>query len=57
MGIAASLPQFPTLLAAVQFAGVDGDLAALLSGPGSFTVFAPTNAAFDALALERDAAL
>jgi uncharacterized surface protein with fasciclin (FAS1) repeats len=52
VGLAASLPQFSTLVAAVQFASIDGDLAALLSGPGSFTVFAPTNAAFDALARE-----
>ncbi|MFN4061088.1 MAG: fasciclin domain-containing protein [Paracoccus hibiscisoli] len=34
-----------TLVAAVQAAG----LAETLSGPGPFTVFAPTNAAFDAL--------
>lgn len=52
VALAASLPQFSTLVAAVQFASIDGDLAALLSGPGSFTVFAPTNAAFDALARE-----
>jgi transforming growth factor-beta-induced protein len=50
--IAASLPQFSSLVAAVQFASIDGDLVAALSGPGSFTVFAPTNAAFDALARE-----
>lgn len=34
-----------TLVAAVQAA----DLAATLSGPGPFTVFAPPNSAFDAL--------
>ncbi len=34
-----------TLVAAVKAA----DLAATLSGPGPFTVFAPTNAAFDKL--------
>jgi transforming growth factor-beta-induced protein len=50
--IAASLPQFSSLVAAVQFASIDGDLVRLLSGPGRFTVFAPTNAAFDALARE-----
>ncbi|HMS80100.1 MAG TPA: fasciclin domain-containing protein [Burkholderiaceae bacterium] len=50
--IAASLPQFSSLVAAVQFASIDGDLVSLLSGPGTFTVFAPTNAAFDALARE-----
>jgi transforming growth factor-beta-induced protein len=51
-GLAASLPQFSTLVAAVQFASIDGDLVSALSGPGTFTVFAPTNAAFDALARE-----
>ncbi len=50
--IAASLPQFSSLVAAVQFASIDGDLVNALSGPGTFTVFAPTNAAFDALARE-----
>lgn len=43
--IAASDPNFSTLVAAVSAAG----LADTLSGPGPFTVFAPTNAAFDAL--------
>ena len=37
-----------TLVAAVQAAG----LAETLSGPGPFTVFAPTNAAFEALPLD-----
>ncbi|PYE56504.1 fasciclin domain-containing protein [Deinococcus yavapaiensis] len=41
-GIVASDPNFSTLLQAVQAAG----LAETLSGSGSFTVFAPTNAAF-----------
>ncbi len=50
--VAASLPQFSSLVAALQFASNDGDLVDLLSGPGTFTVFAPTNAAFDALARE-----
>ncbi|MER3444439.1 MAG: hypothetical protein C4333_10105 [Meiothermus sp.] len=40
--IVASNPNFSTLLAAVQAAG----LTETLSGPGPFTVFAPTNAAF-----------
>jgi transforming growth factor-beta-induced protein len=50
--VAASLPQFSSLVAALTFASIDGDLVALLSGPGAFTVFAPTDAAFDALARE-----
>jgi transforming growth factor-beta-induced protein len=50
--VAASLPQFSSLVAALQFASENGDLVALLSGPGAFTVFAPTNDAFDALARE-----
>lgn len=44
--IAASNPDFSTLVAALDAAG----LVATLKGPGPFTVFAPTNAAFDALA-------
>ena len=43
--IAASSDQFSTLVAAVQAAG----LVETLKGPGPFTVFAPTNAAFAAL--------
>ena len=43
--IAAGNPDFSTLVAAVQAAG----LVDTLKGPGPFTVFAPTNAAFDAL--------
>lgn len=43
--IAASNPDFSTLVAAVSAAG----LVDTLKGPGPFTVFAPTNAAFDAL--------
>ncbi|MET4106202.1 fasciclin domain-containing protein [Hymenobacter sp. UYP22] len=38
-------PSVTTLVKAVQAAGLDG----ALSGPGPFTVFAPTNAAFDKL--------
>jgi transforming growth factor-beta-induced protein len=43
--VAASNPQFSTLVAAVNAAG----LADTLSGTGPFTVFAPTNDAFDKL--------
>lgn len=43
--IASSDEQFSTLVAAVKAAG----LAETLSGEGPFTVFAPTNAAFDKL--------
>jgi uncharacterized surface protein with fasciclin (FAS1) repeats len=48
----ASAPEFSTLVAALQFASNNNDLVNLLSGTGPFTVFAPTNAAFDALAKE-----
>lgn len=43
--VAAGNPDFSTLVAAIQAAG----LAETLSGPGPFTVFAPTNEAFAAL--------
>lgn len=46
--IAASNPDFSTLVAAVQKAG----LVDTLDGPKRYTVFAPTNAAFDDLAAE-----
>ena len=45
---AQALPDFSILVEAV----VAADLAATLSGPGPFTVFAPTNAAFAALLAE-----
>jgi uncharacterized surface protein with fasciclin (FAS1) repeats len=43
--VAASNPDFTTLVAAVKAAG----LVDTLNGTGPFTVFAPTNAAFEAL--------
>ena len=45
VGVASSDAQFSTLVAAVKAAG----LVDTLSGEGPFTVFAPTNAAFDKL--------
>jgi uncharacterized surface protein with fasciclin (FAS1) repeats len=45
LDLATTNPDFSTLEAAVKAA----DLAEVLSGPGPFTVFAPTNAAFDKL--------
>jgi uncharacterized surface protein with fasciclin (FAS1) repeats len=48
----ASAPEFSSLVAALQFASDNNDLVTLLSGTGPFTVFAPTNAAFDELARE-----
>lgn len=45
VGIAAANKDFSTLVAAVKAAG----LVETLSGEGPFTVFAPTNAAFDKL--------
>ena len=49
---AQATPSLSTLVAAVQFASDNNDLVNLLSNPGTLTVFAPTNAAFDALAVE-----
>jgi uncharacterized surface protein with fasciclin (FAS1) repeats len=48
----AQKPEFSTLVAALQFASNNNDLVSALSGAGPFTVFAPTNAAFDELAKE-----
>jgi uncharacterized surface protein with fasciclin (FAS1) repeats len=48
VGIASSLPDFSYLVAAVKFAGLDG----VLNGNRQFTVFAPTNEAFDSLAVK-----
>jgi len=45
VAVASANPDFSTLVAAVGAAG----LVETLQGPGPFTVFAPTNAAFDAL--------
>ena len=45
VAVASGNPDFTTLVAAIQAAG----LVETLQGEGPFTVFAPTNAAFDAL--------
>ena len=44
-------PSLTTLVAAVELASDDGDLVNLLGEPGSLTLFAPTNQAFDELAI------
>ncbi len=49
---AQATPALSTLVAAVQFASDNDDLVNLLASPGTLTVFAPTNEAFDALAVE-----
>lgn len=49
---AQATPTLTTLVAAVQFASDNNDLVDLLSSSGTLTVFAPTNTAFDALAVE-----
>ena len=50
--IAQETPALSTLVSVVQFASDNGDLLSLISDPGTLTVFAPTNAAFDKLAME-----
>jgi len=44
--------ELSTLYAVVDFASENEDLVNLLSEPGTLTAFAPTNAAFDSLAVE-----
>jgi len=51
--VAASQPGFSTLVSAVKAA----DLVGTLSGPGPFTVFAPTNEAFAAIPADQLEAL
>lgn len=52
VGVATEVPTLSTLVAVVQFASDNNDLINLLNNPGTLTVFAPSNAAFDALAIE-----
>ena len=52
LATAQATANLPSLVAAVQFASDNNDLANLLGSAGTLTVFAPTNAAFDALARE-----
>jgi uncharacterized surface protein with fasciclin (FAS1) repeats len=47
-----STPSLSTLLAVAKFVSTNNDLVDLLAKPGNLTVFAPSNAAFDALAVE-----
>lgn len=47
--IAVNNPEFTSLVAALTRADLTTDYVSTLSGDGPFTVFAPTNAAFDAL--------
>jgi uncharacterized surface protein with fasciclin (FAS1) repeats len=49
---ASDQPQLSSLIAALRLASDNEDLTQLLSQPGRYTLFAPTNAAFDALAVE-----
>lgn len=52
LAAAQATPDLSTLVAAVQFASDNNDLVDLFAEPGTLTVFAPNNAAFDALAVE-----
>ncbi len=47
--LALNNPEFTSLVAALTRADLTTDYVSILSGAGPFTVFAPTNAAFDAL--------
>ena len=52
VAVAQKTPELSSLVAALTFASNDGDLVKRLSKRGSLTVFAPTNIAFNALAVE-----
>ncbi|TAG28890.1 MAG: fasciclin domain-containing protein, partial [Burkholderiales bacterium] len=51
LATAQATPDLSSLVAAVQFASDNNDLVNLLGAAGTLTVFAPTNAAFDKLAV------
>ena len=51
---ALSNPDFSILVAALTRADLNADFVGILSGDGPFTVFAPTNAAFEALLASND---
>ena len=52
VAVAQKTPELSSLVAALTFASNDGDLVKRLSKRGSLTLFAPTNTAFNALAVE-----
>jgi uncharacterized surface protein with fasciclin (FAS1) repeats len=52
VAVAQRTPELSSLVSALTFASNDGDLVNRLTQRGSLTVFAPTNAAFNALAAE-----
>ena len=52
VAVAQKTPDLSSLLSALNFASNDGDLVKLLSKRGTFTMFAPTNDAFNGLAAE-----
>jgi uncharacterized surface protein with fasciclin (FAS1) repeats len=51
LATAQGVTDLSSLVAAVQFASENNDLVNLLNNPGTLTVFAPSNAAFDKLAV------
>lgn len=52
--LALANPNFSSLVAALTATGLETDFVDVLSGDGPFTVFAPTNAAFDQLLIDLD---
>ena len=52
VAVAQKTPELSSLVSVLTFASNDGDLVKRLSKRGSLTVFAPTNTAFNALAVE-----